>query len=59
MGNSHHKIKENSSDNKGSQSPPKEIEKRKSIPEETVDIPQKRKKLGKIYNIAGTKSIYL
>ena len=58
-GYGHRKIKENSSDNKGSQSPPEEIEKRKRIPEETVDLPQKRKKLGKIYNIARTKSIYL
>ena len=51
-GYGHHRINENSSDNKGSQSPPEEREKRKRIPEETVDIPQKRKKLGKIYNIA-------
>ena len=58
----HHKKKKkkNSSNNKGAQSPPEEREKRKRIPEETVNISQKKKKLGKIYYIARKKkSIYL
>ena len=46
----------NSSDNKGAQSPTEEREKRKRIPEETIDLPQNKKKLGKIYYIVRKKN---
>ena len=51
--------KKNSSDNKGGQSPAEEREKRKRIPEETVDLPQKKNKLGKIYYIVRKKNRYI
>ena len=47
----HHEIRKNSSDNKGDQSPPEGTEKRKRIPDETMDLHQKKKKLGVIYHI--------
>ena len=58
-GYGHHKITKNSIDNKGDLSPPEEREKRKRTPDETVDLHQKKKKLGMIcYIIRKNLCIY-